>query len=67
MFPHKHYSCPYYVAAPGNISGSLKEIESQTKRHNYKKVQLHSTTSFLIHGPHQIPFGTGMEELALFQ
>lgn len=38
------------------------------KKHNYKKAQLQkSTTSFLMHGPHQIPFATGMEELALFQ
>lgn len=47
MFPHKHYSCLYYGAAPGNISGSLKERESHTQK---------STTTKKHNCTAQLPF-----------
>lgn len=50
----------YYVAASGNISRSPKQIEIANR-------QLTSITPFPMHGLHQIPFATGMEELAFFQ
>lgn len=45
-----------YGVAPGNITRSPKQIETAK-----------SSTPFPMHGLHQIPFATGMGEMALFQ